>query len=334
VSSLGDVVHNMPMVSDVRRHFPDARIDWVVEEAYVDLVRLHRDVRQVIPFALRRWRKSLGSPATRAEIAACLRSLRAETYDYIFDTQGLFKTGALMRIARRTPAGLRVGLANATEGSGYEGLSRIFHDRSIPVGRRTHGVTRSRQVAAATLGYALDAHVDFRLGVPVPEPVPACVPAGPFALLFHATARAAKQWQPEGWVRIADGLARRGIEVLLPWGSPAEQDAARAMAARMQRATVLPRISVMEAMALIRRASLVIGVDTGLTHIAAALCRPTVELYCDSPRWKTEGYWSPNIINLGDTGAPPGVEQVEAAVDELTGTLGATLQHTFFEGTE
>ncbi len=334
VSSLGDVVHNMPMVSDLHRHFPGAQIDWVVEEAYVDLVRLHRDVRHVIPFALRRWRKSLWSAATRAEIGDCFGRLRAEAYDYIFDTQGLFKTGALMRIARRTPDGLRVGLANATEGSGYEGLSRIFHDRSIPVGVHTHGVTRAREVAAAALDYALDDTVDFRLGTPDPEPVPACLPSTPYAMLFHATARAAKQWQPDGWVRVARTLGERGIQVLLPWGSPAEQADARALAARMDHAQVLPRITVMEAMALIRRATLVIGVDTGLTHIAAALRRPTIELYCDSPRWKTEGFWSPNIINLGDTGAPPGVAEVEAALIELTGTLGATLQHTFFEEAE
>jgi len=334
VSSLGDVVHNMPMVSDLKRHFPDAQIDWVVEEAYVELVRLHQDVRHVIPFALRRWRKSLWSAGTRAEISACLTRLREQAYDYIFDTQGLFKTGALMRIARRTPNGLRVGLANATEGSGYEGLSRIFHDRSIPVGVRTHGVTRAREVAAVTLDYALDDTVDFRLGTPQPEPVPACLPAGPYAMLFHATARAAKQWQPAHWVQVARTLNQRGIQVLLPWGSATERADAQALAAQMEQALVLPRISVMEAIALIRRATLVIGVDTGLTHIAAALRRPTIELYCDSPRWKTEGFWSPNIINLGDTGAPPSVGEVEAALMELTGTLGATLQHTFFEGTE
>jgi len=338
VSSLGDVVHNMPMVSDLRRHFPDAQIDWVVEEAYVELVRLHPDVRQVIPFALRRWRKSLPAASTRAEIAACFKQLRSVAYDLIFDTQGLFKTGALMRIARLAPGGRRVGLANATEGSGYEALSRIFHDQSVPVGVRTHGVTRSREVAAHALDYALDAghheEIDFRLSVPQPEPVPDCLPAGAYAMFFHATARAAKQWNTDGWVQLAATLAQRGMQVLLPWGSPAEQRAAQQLAARMDNALVLPKISVMEAIALIRRAALVVGVDTGLTHIAAALRRPTIELYCDSPRWKTEGFWSSNIINLGDTGEPPAIAEVEAALHELIGTLGATLQQTLSEESE
>jgi heptosyltransferase-1 len=349
VSSLGDVVHNMPMVSDLRRHFPEAQIDWVVEEAYVELAGLHPDVRHVIPFALRRWRKSLYAASTRAEIAACFRQLRSVAYDWIFDTQGLFKTGALMRVARLAPGGQRIGLANATEGSGYEALSRIFHDRSVPVGVRTHGVTRSREVAARALGYALDEHahndLDFRLGVPQPEPVPElmsepvpelvpdCLPAGAYAMFFHATARAAKQWRCDGWVRLADTLAQRGMQVLLPWGTPAEQSAAQALAAQMKNAVVLPAISVMEAIALIRRATVVVGVDTGFTHIAAALRRPTIELYCDSPRWKTEGFWSTRIINLGDTGAPPSIAEVEAALIELI-ELGATLQQTLYEESE
>ena len=120
VSSLGDVVHNMPMVADLRRHVPDAQIDWVVEEAYVSLVRLNDGVRNVIPVALRRWRKSLASAATRAEIRAFRAALRETCYDLVFDTQGLFKTGLLMRMARLAPGGRRIGLANATEGSGYE----------------------------------------------------------------------------------------------------------------------------------------------------------------------------------------------------------------------
>ncbi|MDQ2990193.1 MAG: lipopolysaccharide heptosyltransferase I, partial [Pseudomonadota bacterium] len=131
VSSLGDVLHNLPMVADILRHHPGAAIDWVVEEGYVSLVRLNPHVRTIIPFALRRWRKSLGSAATRAEIAAFVRAVRAERYDYVFDTQGLLKTGAIMGAARLAPGGRKVGLANGSEGSGYEGISRLFHTDSI-----------------------------------------------------------------------------------------------------------------------------------------------------------------------------------------------------------
>ncbi|HZS79904.1 MAG TPA: lipopolysaccharide heptosyltransferase I [Herbaspirillum sp.] len=317
VSSLGDVVHNMPMVADIRHHYPDAHIDWVVEEAYADLVRLNPHVREIIPIALRRWRKSLVSTATRTEIAGFYRRLRREAYDFVFDTQGLLKTGAVMRMARLMPAGMRAGLANATEGSGYEALSRIFHDRSIPADLHMHAVTRARTVAAATLGYTLDDAVDFALQEPASMPTPAWLSRQAYAVFFHGTARAAKQWDRNNWVVVAQALAERGLPVWLPWGSAAEKQAAEDLAARMPQATVLPALSLMEAVTLARHAALVVGLDTGLTHIAAAYCRPTVELYCDSPRWKTEGNWSPRIANLGECGAPPDAVQVLLAIDRV-----------------
>mgnify|MGYP003575262570 CR=1 FL=1 len=318
VSSLGDVVHNMPMVADIRRHAPDAAIDWVVEEGYTGLVRLNGQVRNVIPFALRRWRHSLGAAQTRGEMREFVRALRQEQYDFILDTQGLMKTSLIMRAARLARGGKRYGLANATEGSGYEGISRIFHSVSVPVDRRTHAVLRARLVAAAALGYAVEGPADF--GMRPPEGQPDWLPAQPYAVFFHGTARAAKQWPEENWVRTAHALGVRGLQVLLPWGSPEEQAAAQRMASQMRNARVLPKLPLMEAVLLAQRARLAIGVDTGLTHIAAAFNRPTIELYCDSPRWKTEGDWSPDIINLGDLGASPSAAQVAAAIERLLAT--------------
>jgi heptosyltransferase I len=318
VSSLGDVVHNMPMVADILRHCPDAQIDWVVEEAYASLVRLNGGVRHVIPFALRRWRKSLFAAQTRTEMRAFRERLRAESYDIVFDTQGLMKTGVVMRMARLAPGGGRVGLANGTEGSGYEGASRMFHTMSVPVGLHTHGVLRGRLVAAAALGYSVDHPADFGMRAPDMAP-PAWLPQQPYAAFFHATARPSKQWAPARWVQVAGLLAARGMPVLLAWGSEAEQQAAQQLAASMPNARVLPKLPMMEAVLLAQRAALAIGVDTGLTHIAAAYNRPTIELYCDSPRWKTEGNWSPNIINLGDLGAPPSATDVAGAIETLLG---------------
>jgi heptosyltransferase-1 len=323
VSSLGDVVHNMPVVADILRHYPGANIDWVVEEAYTDLVRLNNGVRNVIPFALRRWRKTLLSSATRTEIRMFYRALRAETYDVVLDTQGLLKTSMVMGLARVANGGKRVGLANSTEGSGYEAASRIFHTMSVPVGRRTHAVLRGRLVAAAALGYAVDGPADFGLRAPaLPASASAWLPEQPYAVFFHATARAAKQWPAASWIEVAQTVEARGMPVLLAWGSEAEKQAAEQLAAQMPNARVLPKLSMMEAVTLAQRAALAIGVDTGLTHIAAAYNRPTIELYCDSPRWKTEGDWSPDIINLGDTGAPPSVSEVRAAIAHLLGAGG------------
>jgi heptosyltransferase-1 len=322
VSSLGDVVHNMPMVADILRRYPDAVIDWVVEEAYVNLVGLNAGVRHMIPFALRRWRKDFFSAATRAEMRGFYQRLRREAYDIVFDTQGLLKTAVVMRMARLVPGGRRVGLANGTEGSGYEAVSRIFHTDSVPVGTRTHAVLRGRLVAAAALGYTVGSPADFGLRTPDISHA-AWLPTEPFAVFFHGTARDAKRWPESNWVEVAGMLAARGLPVLMPWGSEAEKLAAQRMAARMPDAQVLPKLSMMDAVILAQQAALAIGVDTGLTHIAAAFERPTIELYCDSPRWKTEGNWSERIINLGDAGAPPSVEEVACAVQALLGDSGA-----------
>jgi len=315
VSSLGDVLHNLPMVADLLRRHPGATVDWVVEEGYVSLVRLNPHVRKVIPWALRRWRKSLGKKETRAEIRGFFRTLREEEYDYVFDTQGLLKTGIIMGAARVRKGGKKVGLANGSEGSGYEGISRIFHTDSIPLSPRTHAVARGRLVAGAALDYPVDTAPDFGLPAPDASTRPAFLPQEDYAVFFHGTARAAKKWADANWIALGKALAP--MPVLLPWGSEPERRDAEALAAGIPNARVLPRLSMMDAVALAQHARLAVGVDTGLTHIAAAFVRPTIEIYCDSPKWKTEGNWSERIVNLGELGAPPSVDEVVAAARGL-----------------
>lgn len=315
VSSLGDVLHNLPMVADLLRRYPGATIDWVVEEGYVSLVRLNPHVRKIIPWSLRRWRKTLGRKETRAEVRAFFANLREEEYDIVFDTQGLLKTGIIMGAARVRKGGRKVGLANGSEGSGYEGISRIFHTDSIPLNPRTHAVARGRMVAGAALDYPVDSAPDFGLPAPATAARPGFLPQEDYAVFFHGTARAAKKWADANWIALGAALAP--MPVLLPWGSPAEHEDALALAAAMPNARVLPKLSMMDAVTLAQHARLAVGVDTGLTHIAAAFVRPTIEIYCDSPKWKTEGNWSARIVNLGDLGAPPSANEVIAAARTL-----------------
>lgn len=323
VSSLGDVVHNMPVVDDLLRHFPGAEIDWVVEEGYVSLVKLNHGVRRIIPFALRRWRKSLFSRATRLELRQFYASLRGEQYDLVLDTQGLMKTGAIMGLARLAKGGKKVGLANGTEGSGYEAISRIFHSESLAIASRTHAVLRGRLVAAHAGGYRIDTPASFGMHAPqlgTKEGArPAWMPEHDYAVFYHGTARDSKKWSQDNWVLAAKTVAEYKLPILLPWGNAAEKQEAEQLAARIPGSTVLPKLSMLEAVALSQRAALAVGVDTGLTHIAAAYERPTVEIYCDSPRWKTEGNWSPRIINLGDVGQPATVDEVSTAIRSLLG---------------
>jgi heptosyltransferase-1 len=323
VSSLGDIVHNMPVIADIRQHYPDATIDWVVEEAYVDLVRLNKDVSSIIPMAWRRWRKRLYSNEIRLEIRRFLERLREQEYDYVIDTQGLLKTGVIMGMARIVAGGQKVGLANATEGSGFEASSKWFHTKSIPVEKRTHGVLRGRQVVAGALGYEINSVPDFGLREPDTGALD-WLPQKPYVVFFHGTAGASKKWAHANWVQTGRLLADQGYPVLLPWGNAEEKFAADKLAADIPDAVVLPKLPMMQAVTLAQRAALVIGLDTGLTHVAAAYCRPTIELYCDSPRWKTEGNWSDAIINLGDKKSPPTEVEVQQALASM-GFLKKTL---------
>jgi len=307
------------MVPGIVGHRPHAAIDWWVEECEVSLVRLNPHVRKIIPFALRRWRKGLGKPETRAEMKAFWRTLREEEYDVVFDTQGLLKTGVIMGAARVKPGGRKVGLANGSEGSGYEGISRFFHTESIPLDPRTHAVARGRLVAGAALGYAVDTPPDFGLPAPQVSNRPDWLPAESYAVFFHGTARDAKKWAPQNWIALGHALAP--MPVLLPWGSEKEKGEAEALAAGIPHARVLPKLSMMDAVTLAQQAALAVGVDTGLTHIAAAFYRPSVETYADSPKWKTEGNWSPRIVNLGEMGAPPSADEVIAAARALLQTI-------------
>ncbi|WP_116324810.1 lipopolysaccharide heptosyltransferase I [Cupriavidus taiwanensis] len=322
VSSLGDVVHNMPLVHDLRARWPGAEIDWVVEEGYVELVRLLPEVRRVIPFALRRWRKRLLQGGTWREIGAVRDALRRESYDAVIESQGLLKTAVVARVAARAPGAPLIGLGNATQGSGYEPAARLLYTDPVAVPRQTHSVRRSRLLGAALTGTAPpEPPLFFGEGartLSVDDPLWADLPAR-YAVCFHATAGARKKWALQNWHALGRRLDQAGLVMLLPWGNDKEREAAEAIAAGVPRARVLPRFSVMQGFGLINRAEVVIGVDTGLVHIAAALCRPTVEIYTATWRWKTEGYWSERIANVGDDGVVPSVDEVYEAACRVRG---------------
>ena len=170
-------------------------------------------------------------------------------------------------------------------------------------------------MAGAALGYAADSAPDFGLPAPQSALRPAFLPSEDYAVFFHGTARDAKKWSRENWIALGQALAP--MPVLLPWGSPSELADAQSLAGALPNARVLPKLSMMDAVGVAQHARLAVGVDTGLTHIAAAFYRPTVEIYADSPKWKTEGNWSPRILNLGEKGAPPSSDEVIAAARRL-----------------
>ncbi|HUW98169.1 MAG TPA: lipopolysaccharide heptosyltransferase I [Acidiferrobacter sp.] len=307
-SSLGDVVHNLPMVSDIRAQLPDARIDWLVEKAFADIPALHPAVRTVIPLEFRRWRRALGRRDTWRELREFRARLRETSYDLILDSQGLVKSAVVARLGSGPVYG-------PDRHSAREPLAAAFYHRGLPVRRDQHAVWRNRSLAAAALGYALPTSApDYGILPPSPTetwPKPHCV-------ALHASSRASKLWPRAHWVALSERLARQGSMVLLPSGSAAEYEAAQDIARAVGPfAQALPRMSVRDLAAVIGGARAVIGVDTGLVHLAAALARPTVGIFCDSDPAQTGVLAKSGAISLGGFGAVPSVDDVVGALRQL-----------------
>ncbi len=302
-SSLGDVVHNLPVASDLNRAFPDAQIDWCVEEAFADIPRLHPAVGKVIPVALRRWRKALCAGQTWREVGKFRRAIDADAYDAILDTQGLIKSALICSQTR----GRRYGYAAEVA---REALAARFYDETFVIPPNAHAVERNRWLAAAAFDTALDLPLDY--GIQAPSLALPWLPMMRYAVLFTATSRADKLWDEENWVTLAQALAEHGLAALLPAGSAAERERATRIAARVPGALVAPPLSLREIAALTAGAALAIGVDTGLVHLATALAVPTIALYIASDPTLTGVYGSGFARNLGAPGRPPTVSEVLA----------------------
>lgn len=304
-SSLGDVVHHMPALTEARAARPDARISWLVEEAFAPLVRLHSGVDRVIPVALRRWRKSPLAPSTWREIAESWRSLRAAGYDLIVDTQGLVKTGVLSRIARGTRHGY-------DKNSIKEPLASAFYDVRHKVSRGLHAVERNRILTGLALGYAPQGTPDFGL-----DRARFRSTSAPYAVLLHATAQAQKEWPTANWIALGRHIEAQGLEIVLPFGNERERARSLEIATGLSRAKVPDFAALDQVARLIGGAHTVVGVDTGLLHLAAALGVPLVAVFAGSKPELTRPVGNGPLTVLGAHGAPPAVAEVIAAVAGL-----------------
>ncbi len=310
-SSLGDVVHNLPVASDIRARFPRARIDWVVEEAYRDVVGMHPGVHRAIPVAWRRWRGNVLKPAHWREVVQFRRALSGMRYDCVIDTQGLIKSALLAQAA----SGTRHGYAGRCA---REPLAAKFYDVTHLVPRDLHAVTRNRRLAAMALGYELPATLDYGIALPAGA---APIEPRPYCVLLHATSRPDKLWPEPAWERLGSELARQGYAAILPWGNDAERARSERIARALPAATVPPALGILGVARLLAEAHAVIGVDTGLTHLAAALGRPVVALYCGTHPGLTGVYagQGARVRNLGGARMAPEVDEVLTAFDEVAG---------------
>jgi len=283
LSSLGDVVHAMPAVQDIRAARGDSQIDWVVERGFAPLAQRCEGVRRVVACELRRWRKAPLAAQTRSEWRAFREELRSESYDAVIDLQGLTKSALVARVARLAPGGKRFALANQTEGSSYEAPTRWVADVAVRIEPHVHAITRSRELCAKALGYLPPKWVRFGLkSSAVADGEPRCV------AFVHGTSRDDKCWPETHWIELGHRLIAEGHTIGLPHGSEAERERGERIAQALGTgAQVWPRLDLGQLTDRLAACAGVIGVDSGLSHIAVALDLPHVQIYNFDTAWRT-----------------------------------------------
>ncbi len=303
-SSMGDVIHALPALTDAMRALPGIRFDWVVEEAFQEIPAWHPAVDRVIPVALRRWRKHPLKAIFSGEWKRFKQALREEHYDLILDSQGLLKSAWLASKAK----GLHVGFDKA---SAREPLASQFYKQVVTVGREKHAIIRQREFFAQALAY----------------PVPSCPPDSgfsqkwhpdeqqPYIVLLHGTSWSSKEWPEENWVELAKLAAGSGYRVKLAWGSAEEKHRAERIA-KASGGTVLGCLDLGGMLRELSAASRVIGVDSGLAHLAAALAVPAMTLYgaSDSEKTGAIGIRQKNLI--GSAACAPCLQRSCRHLDE------------------
>ena len=270
-SSMGDVVHALPLAVDIAGVLPGAQIDWLCEEAFAPIPAMSRHVAVVHRVALRRWRKRPFDPALWREVRIAKSALRDAQYDLVLDVQGLAKSAWLARWTAAPVTGFDSSTAR-------EGIAAHFYQRRFEVPRSLHAIERCRRLGAAALGYSITGAPRFGIAPSVESP---SSDNKRVAVLLVNASRATKLWHGERWIAVERWLAEQGIASFLFYGSAEERLRTEALAARMQCAEVSPPATLGAIASAVATASIVIGLDTGLTHLAAALGRPTVGIFCD-----------------------------------------------------
>lgn len=315
-SSLGDVIHNLPIIADIHAHHSDVKIDWLVEENFADIPRLHPEVNQVITIAMRRWRKALFNKKTWREIAAVKQQLTLQQYDIVLDTQGLFKSGLWAHFCN----GIKHGYDKQ---SIREPIASLFYDIKHNVSYQQHAVARNRALAALTFAYPIPKSLP-NYGIEAPSRQDSMtqniINNVPYVIGLHGTSRDSKLWPTEHWIKLGQKLAELQLNLALPWVNQAELHRAEIIRDALQNVTVLPKLSIAQLSTVISHARAAIGVDTGLSHLSVALSIPTVAIYTDTNPLLTgvhAGAHAP-AINLGNIKQIPSVEEVFEALLTLT----------------
>ena len=272
LSSMGDVVQTLPALTDAAKAIPGIRFDWVVDESFAQVPAWHESVENIFPSALRRWGKNATQAIRNGEVNAFLKRLRAQHYAHVVDLQGEWKSALIARLAK----GPRHGY---TAASVHEWGAQIAYQKKYFVTTHEHSIQRMRQLLAQALGYSIAAaEVDYGVARSRLGSVPPAI-AKPYLVFVHSTSWSSKTWPEFFWQELTGKAIEAGFHVVLPWGSQDEYQRSQRIAARDDRVVVLPPLSISEKASVLSHAVATVGLDTGLSHIAAALDVPSVTIY-------------------------------------------------------
>ena len=308
LTSMGDIIHNFPAVTDLAAHYPHAKIDWLVEESFADLPNLHPAIHKVIICRERQWRKKLLSKTTWQEIRTCYKHLQKTPYDLVIDSQGLIKSAILSRLSKRPIAGYDRYTAK-------EALASYFYTYNYHVPAKIDAIRRNRLLTGFACGYLPDSSLDY--GLPQLTKTIDWLPQKPYVVFLTASSRQDKQWALENWINLGLKLYQEGIEhFILPWGNAKERLYCEKLT-RYFPAMITPKLSLHDAAVMLQQAKFVIGVDTGLTHLAAAVNTPVISLFSASNPTLTGVQGAGYAANLGQYNKPPAVDMVLEAIKEI-----------------
>jgi heptosyltransferase I len=307
LSSLGDVLHTLPVVHDIKTAFPAAQIDWVVEAAFAGVVQRCEGVNRVITCELRKWRKAPFSVETRQTWRTFKTDLQREHYDAVIDLQGLTKSAVVSKLAKLSLKGKRYAMANRTDGSSYEAPTRWVAHEAIRLAPHVHAVQRARIVCAQALQYKLSENAIFTPEYMLLASInTASIAINSIAIniankvekntvvFAHGSSREDKLWPVSHWVELGQRLNAAGFSIALAHGSAAEEQRSKDIASQLNqdekkvsKAVVWPRLGLDALVDALAGTAGVVGVDSGLSHMAVALSLPHVQIYNFDTAWRT-----------------------------------------------
>ncbi|ORM68166.1 lipopolysaccharide heptosyltransferase RfaC [Pantoea rwandensis] len=308
-SSMGDVLHTLPALTDAMQAIPDIRFDWVVEENFAQIPSWHPAVDKVLPVAIRRWRKHWFGSQQREERVLFKRDLQSRDYDVVIDAQGLIKSAALVT---RLAKGVKHGQDSR---SAREPFASWWYDKRHEINKQQHAVERTRELFAKSLGYEQPAmQGDYAIAshffATLPED------AHQYLVFLHATTRDNKHWPEAHWRELIELVQPTGLRIKLPWGAEHEHQRALRMAEGFGHVEVLPKLTLEQVAQQLAGARAVVSVDTGLSHLTAALDRPNITLFGPTDPGLIGGYGKNQHELRGENGTMQAI-----SADKVMGKL-------------